>query len=189
MERVPLCSIGLLLVLRIKLCQREIIVSSSCEHALLSLVWANISVSQVQFDFKLSAEICAAAADDTSRNIAKYIFLNKNTISLWQIENSSRMPRNNFLGHCFYNIQLTILLRMHFWAKISSCTYCKHDWLLVPRQVSCTICSKSKNQVCKNGMFYTSTNALMGRRKETTFWSSISLTLLCFKGMKCFQSQ
>lgn len=96
------------------LCQREIIVSSGCEHALLSLVWANISVSQVQFDFQLSAEICAAVADDTRRNIAKYIFLNKNTVSLWQIENSSRTPWNNFLGHCFYNIQLTILLRMHF---------------------------------------------------------------------------
>lgn len=54
--------------------QIEIIGKSSCEHVLFPLIWTNLSVSQVPFDFKLSAEICADDDDDTSRTIEKYVF-------------------------------------------------------------------------------------------------------------------
>lgn len=54
--------------------QTEITGKSSWEHVLFSLIWTNVSLSQVPFDFKLSAEICADDDDDTSRTIEKYVF-------------------------------------------------------------------------------------------------------------------
>lgn len=49
--------------------------------------------------------------------------------------------------------------------------------------------TKAKSKGAKRGCLAPPEDTLMGSRKETIFSSSISLLLLCFKGMKCFQSQ
>lgn len=49
--------------------------------------------------------------------------------------------------------------------------------------------TKGESRGAKPGCFPPPENTLMRSRKETIFWSSISLVLLCFKGMKSFQSQ
>lgn len=49
--------------------------------------------------------------------------------------------------------------------------------------------TKAESRGAKPGCFPPPENTVMGSRKKPIFWSFISLVLLCFMGMKCFQSQ